>query len=299
MDVAGDPSVMVFALTGGSPNTRQAIATYTPPYLPYFHSFGVHEDFALTIHQPVTVDFKVVEKTGILGNAFVDLSLNGTKNQFYILPFGDAAGTVEIYNSSESFFHLHTLNMFYGENSTVVVDCEVYDKFLFTNPTLTVPGSTNKTIRDGYSNFGGIKRFIIDRKAGTVSEGKKFSADKTFTTFPVINNKYHGKRYCIYYATEMFHNHVEFGSYAIVKMNICTGKRSYWFEEGHFQSEATFVPSKVPDADEDAGVLVFIDLHGATGNSSLITLNAKTMKTTSTTPLPARVPFTLHGEWYN
>jgi hypothetical protein len=33
----------------------------------------VHEEFVITVHQPVTVNFTVVEKSGILGAAFIDL----------------------------------------------------------------------------------------------------------------------------------------------------------------------------------------------------------------------------------
>jgi hypothetical protein len=68
---------------------------------------------------------------------------SSTTNQFYLLPFGDDEGTVEIYNSTEAFFHLHTLNT-WVENGTVVIDCEVYDEFLFTDPTTTIPGALNK-----------------------------------------------------------------------------------------------------------------------------------------------------------
>ena len=60
--------------------------------------------------------------------------------------------------------------------------------------------------------------------------------------FPKLKMGYSTVPYCIYYAIESFHNDVDYGSQAILKHNICTGERQYWYKPSHFPSEAFFVP---------------------------------------------------------
>jgi hypothetical protein len=36
-------------------------------------------------------------------------------------------------------------------------------------------------------------------------------------------------RYCFYYANEWFHDTVSYASMAVVKQNVCTGERTYWY----------------------------------------------------------------------
>jgi hypothetical protein len=61
----GKPFVTVFTLDGeNKPNMRVEVQSYEWDSLPYFHSFGLHEDFALIVHQPVWVDISKLEKTG-------------------------------------------------------------------------------------------------------------------------------------------------------------------------------------------------------------------------------------------
>ena len=62
---------------------------------------------------------------GLLGAAFIDLQ-NSTTNQFYVVPLDGQQKEPQIFNSSEAFFHLHTINTFRDEKTgDVVVDLEV------------------------------------------------------------------------------------------------------------------------------------------------------------------------------
>jgi len=169
----GKPIVTVFTLDTAKPDMRFEVASYEYANLPYFHSFGLHEDFALLIHQPVWVDISQLEKTGLLGPAFTDLPDTNTK--FKVVPFN--GGDIVTYNSSEHFYHLHTVNTHTvvgaNGNTQIVVDAEVYEGFPYTDPSMTIPGIKNKTARDACRAgcFGMIKRYSIDTVTGVVAKG--------------------------------------------------------------------------------------------------------------------------------
>jgi carotenoid cleavage dioxygenase-like enzyme len=131
----------------------------------------------------------------------------------------------------------------------------------------------------------------------------QLSASSTSTDFPTINNLYAGKSYCYYYAVEWFHaDPATLGSMAVVKQALCgAGQRTYWYKEDYFPSEATFVPNPLASggSSEDDGVLLFTAMHGASGKSYFVTVNAKTMKTISEVPVAVPVTFTTHGRFFN
>ena len=77
----------------------------------------------------------------------------------------------------------------------------------------------------------------------------------------------------------------------------------YWHKDNYFPSEATFVPaasssSKGSRPAEDQGVLLFTAVHGETGQSYLMVVDASDMSTIEEIPVPGVVTFTTHGEWY-
>jgi len=117
------------------------------------------------------------------------------------------------------------------------------------------------------------------------------------TEFPKINMDYSGKPYCTYYATENFHNDKEYASQAIVKHNICTGKRQWWFRENWYSSEALFVPQ--PGGGEEDGVLLFTSTHGPDKLTHLVLADAHTMESLVEVPMPFTMTFSTHGEWFD
>ena len=133
------------------------------------------------------------------------------------------------------------------------------------------------------------------------------SAPGRSTDFPKIHPAYHMRPYCLYWAVEWFHNDVHFSRMAIVRQDVCSGTRRYWYREGSFPSEPTLVPTggaAAADAGagaaEDDGVVVFTLLDGASGNTSLVLVDARTMQTVgeAAAPSDAAVGYTTHGQWY-
>ena len=73
------------------------------------------------------------------------------------------------------------------------------------------------------------------------------------------------------------------------------GKVTTWMRPASFPSEPTFLAS---GEEEGQGALLVTVLNGTSGRSSFLTLDATTMQPTLEVPLPVRIPFTTHGQWY-
>ncbi len=130
--------------------------------------------------------------------------------------------------------------------------------------------------------------------------------------FCVFNNNMLTKPYCYYYAVEWYHDQQFYGSMAIVKQPLCgvPGRPStkpspvganpppaYWYKPGYFPSEPTFVPSPRP-VTEDDGALLFTAMHGATGKTYFVVVDARSMRSLSEVEVPTRMTFTTHGRFY-
>lgn len=72
----------------------------------------------------------------------------------------------------------------------------------------------------------------------------------------------------------------------------------YFFREGWFPSEPTFVPREEGAGEEDDGALLFTIMHGATREASLVVLDAKSMELMDEVALPTTMTFTTHGEFF-
>jgi len=84
---------------------------------------------------------------------------------------------------------------------------------------------------------------------------------------------------------------------AIVRQDVCTGRRTYWHRLAAFPSEPTFVPRPEGSAEDD-GVILFTLLDGVHGKSRLMAVDASSMETVSEWPTEMTIGFTTHGEWY-
>lgn len=120
----------------------------------------------------------------------------------------------------------------------------------------------------------------------------------TSTDFPTTNNDWARKKYCYYFAVEWFHGGSSaYASKAIVKQNVCTGERVYWYRPNHFPSEPRFINDVRSDVEDD-GTLLFTVLDGESGISSLRVLDTATMKEIDNYELPIPIAFTTHGQFY-
>ena len=113
-----------------------------------------------------------------------------------------------------------------------------------------------------------------------------------------INDAYIGLPYCYYYATEWWHDSINYASMAIVKHDLCSDTKTYWARDDVYVGEPYFI--QTPGGKEDDGILVFVALDGQQRRSIFVTLDAKTLKDVPNTnvTLPGHIPFTAHGDFF-
>merc|ERR1712150_93619 len=215
---------------------------------------------------------------------------------FHAIPF-DGSEPLE-FTAPEPFTYVHLVNAYQNETAIVI------DMNILTNAEPWIAMGDlhillNKTRRDANAKQE-VWRYALHLagpQTGNVTRERITKMGRGLE-FPKINMQYSTQKHCIYYCQEWFHNGRDLGSMAVLKHDVCQGIRNYRYLPSHFPTEANFIPS--PDArQEDDGVLVFSETDGLTGVSSFVMLNATTMEPMVEQPLPVRVTFTTHGQWYD
>ena len=308
--------VLIYRQCPDAPERRVKVAKVkTGGQLPYFHSFGVAPHHAVLPLQPITFDMMAVMTKGDVKDAFKPYHVGTNSTPIVLLPLDGTSEPTTFHLPKDTYF-VHAINSF--ENATsVVFDATAYNYNFFDDTSLH--DWLNTTTRDGVpkSHRGVATRFAMHLRGphqGTV-DVTPLSAAGRGTDFPKINAAYHAKPYCLYWAVEWWHRPPSssaelpgehFSRMAIVRQDVCSGARSYWYREGSFPSEPTFVARRrsgttaAGEDTEDDGVLLFTVLDGATGTTRLMLVDARTMQTVAEAAAPrdAAIGYTTHGQWY-
>lgn len=302
---------------------KAASLSFRGEFVPYIHSFGMTaEGLAIIPIQPVHMNFmKLIEGGSMLSAIFEDVQeMNSSMFALVQMSEDDSDDrNVQFVHAKSRFWFVHVVNAFQVDNETSIIDLTVStNENPLNSPAVNIAVNLNKTLRDEklHTFKMHVRRFEVNRTSGNVVE-TEISDLATSTDFPRINPMYSGRPYCYYYACEWFHaDNQTYGSMAIVKQKVpCNdgdddvtsrgpSSRQYWARDGYFPSEPQFVPRRTSsddvDVDEDDGYIIFVALNGQTGRSSLVVVDARTMKETSETtiPLDGHIAFTTHGEFY-
>jgi len=292
--------VDVLTISDSDPHKRKKLTSSKKlPAAPYFHSFGVTDDYVVLPYTPMTFElFSGMENKPMI-DAFAQTHPLATTFRAY--PF--AGGEPLEFTAPEPFTFNHIVNAYQNETA-IVFDTNAFSdaRLWITDGPARKPVQTNKTARDALRQRPGMQ--TIWRYALHLSGPNKGSVTSEnlgggrITEFPKININFSGKKHCFYYAQEWFHNNREFASMAVLQHNVCKGTRKYWYRSSHFPSEPFFIP-RPGSEDEDDGVVVFSVTDGLSGNSSFIVADGSTMETLVEQLLPVRITFTTHGEWFN
>ena len=313
MTLKATHEVVLLRLCEGAPTTRVPIASVpTGEQFPYFHSFGLSQHYAVLPLQPLHMDMGSM----LHGHPTVLKALQpyhpDRPMPIVVQPL-DGSPPVRFELPGAAQYFVHVVNTFElqdaADGSTAVcIDLTLFGENYFATTGLdnmrnaTARNSAPHSLRAQITRW---KLFLDGPRAGEVAV-TPLSDDKRATDFPQLHPARHGRPYCFYYAVEWFHDDRTNSRMAVVKQNVCTGKRSYWYREGVFPSEPTVVPRRSEGAEgaegaEDDAVLLFTTLTGETGVSSLLVVDAATMETVSEVPMPkeAAMGFTVHGEFYS
>jgi len=286
--------VDIYTVDPSDPRARRLMARYSSKSSPYLHSFGVTANYAVIPHNINLEMAAMLESDGLLSKAMKG-SFEGV-NVVKLERAGASAPSDAITFHPNPFYHVHVVNSF--ENASgVVFDVSTYQDTPFSGPMTDIGAARTKSVRDAEKLRGVIKRYhfgLVGDQKGVATE-EVLSLPGRTTDFPKINQNFAGKPYCIYYAVEWFHDDRTFGSMAVLKHNLCTGTRTYWFREDWYPSEAIFVPNGIGESE---GVLLLVVLNGRMQTSHFVVADATDMHTLAEFQLPVRIPFTGHAEFF-
>jgi len=295
------PKVEMYKVCPDKPSFREVIGSYHPKKMPYFHSWGLTERYAVLPHMPFTIDVLPMMMGGTIVDSFKDVANKDNTTTIMVMPL-DGSAAME-FEAPGSIYFTHSINAYETENSVV------YDMCSFSeNPFVQASELAfylNATMRNAMplglrGTVIRLEMYTSGAKKGSISVNQ-ISEQNTATDFATKNMDFNKKHYCFYYAVEWFHGTgvgaSTYGSMAVVKQNVCTGQRDYWYKASHYPSEPRFVDDFSSNI-EDHGRLIFTVMNGLTRQSSMVVLDASTMTDVAIYELESTIGFTTHGEFY-
>ncbi|WP_458209156.1 carotenoid oxygenase family protein [Haladaptatus sp. NG-SE-30] len=253
---------------------------------PYVHAFALTEHYAIIPEAPYGVDFRRLLLGTLRGATFLDaFELREAPPRFHVLNRATGERVAAIH--TEPFFVYHFANA-YEDDDAIIVDCVVYpDSKAITGLTLS-----NLRRDDPDLPRGNFVRFRLPLHDGDAERTRLLRGPVEFPT--IHYSRYNGRQYRYAYLTA-----TDYGALptAIAKVDLAGPTTVRWSEPSLHPGEPIFVPAPSP-ATEDDGVLLSIALDGCAERSVLLCLDAETLTERARAPLPHRLPYGFHGQFY-
>lgn len=265
---------------------RTLVTSIPADVIQYLHSFGVTPNY-------VVLPFNMQSKN--LGPPHQPFVIGSFFPAWKGVQVVDFKGNVQLFDDMEQFYHVHVANTF--ENASgITMDLGAYADIPFDRlPVMDIQQSRNKTLRDNSNPRSQMMRFHMNLQTKTTTV-EHLTDNKKDYDFVKINPAKNGLPYCIYYAVEWYHDNKSYASMAVMKHNICTGKRIYWSQVDTYMNEPFFIANG-NDREEDDGTLVFTANDGQKGNAIFVALDARTFTEIERIDLPTHLPFQAHGQF--
>ncbi|KAL3891729.1 hypothetical protein ACJMK2_003978 [Sinanodonta woodiana] len=275
---------------------REEIVNIDVDRVPYMHSFGLTENYAVLIGMPFFVDPIKMLKTFTALDVFEWDTSAGTT--MYVINI--KTGKIQILKTDAIFF-LHTVNAYEYEDDIIFLDIATYNDtrpmHMFDMDVLPIPSGRSQFIPPD------LKRYKLDLSKNTVETFEFRSPSKVnladHLEFPVINEKVRYHKYCYVYGIMYNMDREDFLPMALVKKDVCTGAGdTFWNQPFTYLTEPWFIPA--PEASrEDDGVILLPMLDIQTGKTTLIIFNATDLTIIAKSILPTSNPFSTHGRFFN
>ncbi len=281
----GECSYTLFRRPPGGPPEQVTRLVYDE-HPPYVHAFGLTERYAVVPEAPFGVDFRRLLVGAPRGQTFLDaFSRRDAPARFRVLDrtTGESVATVR----TDPFFVYHFANA-YEDDGTVVVDCVRFED----ETAITGLGLANLWSDDPDLARGDFVRYRLPLDGGPA--GRELLC-RGPVEFPTIHyDRYNGRPYRYAYLAA-----TDYGALPTAIAKVDTDERTThrWSRPGLHPGEAIFVPAPSPAAEDD-GVLLSLALDGTADRSVLLCLNAETLTERARAPLPHRVPYGFHGQFY-
>ncbi|MFB6127468.1 MAG: carotenoid oxygenase family protein [Halolamina sp.] len=270
---------------GEQPEARSRLVFDSQP--PYVHAFALTERYAVIPEAPFGADFQELLFGTVRGETFLDaFGHREAPPRFHVLDRETGERTAAV--DAEPFLVYHFANAYETEDA-VVVDCVAFDD------DDAITSLTVETLRsdDPGLPVGSFVRYRLPLDGGDADRETLLPGPVEFPTIHYA--EYNGRPYDYAYLAA-----TDRGSLptAIAKVEVDTATATRWSNAGLHPGEPIFVPSLSPTAEDD-GVLLSLALNSRTDRSVLLCLDAQTLTERARAPLPHRVPYGFHGQFYD
>jgi carotenoid cleavage dioxygenase-like enzyme len=260
--------------------------TFNEP--PYVHSFALAGELAVVPDPPVGVDPTALLTGTLTGGTFLDAVRSYDRpGRFHVLDTttGQRVAAVE----ADPYFLYHHANA-YRTAEEVVLDCVAYpDERAITALTLENLRSDRPELTGG-----DLVRYRLPLSGGRARQETLREGPMEFPS--VAYRRFNGRRHRYVYAAETRGDSSL--PTRLAKVNVDTGgSATTWTEESCFPGEPVFVPAPDPAAEDD-GVVLSVVLDADAGRSFLLVLGAAEFRERARAPLPHRLPYGFHGQFY-
>jgi carotenoid cleavage dioxygenase-like enzyme len=253
---------------------------------PYVHAFALTERHAVVPEASFGVNFRRLLLDVSRGGTFLDaIEPRDAAPKFHVLDrtTGERVAAVR----ADPFFVYHFANA-YDDGDAVVVDCVAFPD------TAAITGLTLSNLRSADPDLprGDFVRFRLSLDGDGAERECLVRGPVEFPT--VHYDRCNGREYRYAYLAA-----TDYGSLptAVAKVDV-TGPTSHrWSEPGLHPGEPLFVPAPSPAAEDD-GVLLSLALDARAERSVLLCLDAETLTERARAPLPHRLPYGFHGQFY-
>jgi carotenoid cleavage dioxygenase-like enzyme len=254
---------------------------------PYIHSFALTEQYAVIPESHIGINFRRLLLETPFGGTFLDATRPRDRPaRFHVVDrsTGERVAAVE----AEPFFVYHFANA-YEDGETVVVDCVAF------SGEEAITGLTIENLRSDEPELpcGDFVRYRLPLHQGDADRELLLDGP---VEFPTINyQRSNGRQYRYAYLAA-----TEYGGLptAVAKVDLEGRTTEQWSERGLHPGEAIFVPAPSPSAEDD-GVLLSLAVDGTADRSVFLCLDAGTLTERARAPLPHRIPYGFHGQFYD
>ncbi|MFB6118773.1 carotenoid oxygenase family protein [Halosegnis sp.] len=267
---------------GGAPSPLTRLRFETAPYV---HSFAITERYAVITVNPVGLDTTRLLTGAVTGDTFLDaLEPLDAPLRFVVLDrtSGDHVQTV----AAPSAFVYHHANA-YETAAGIVVDCVAYEGSV---RPLTALSLSNLRAADPDLPTGHLVRYQLPLDGSDATRQRILKGPVEFPTIDYAHDN--GRPYNNLYAAETA------GTASLptglVRVTPDDGDTTRWSEPDTYPGEPVFVPG--PDG--ASGVLLSVLLDPDAERSLLVVLDAAEMTELARAPLPHRLPYGFHGQFY-
>jgi carotenoid cleavage dioxygenase-like enzyme len=256
---------------------------YHPPYV---HAFCLTRRYAVIPEPSFGVDFRRLLARTLFGATFLDAFGPRDDARFHVVDrtTGEHVAAVP----ADPFFVYHFANA-YEDGDSILVDCVAFDD------ARAVTGLTVSNLRRDDPDLprGDLVRFRLPLDGRKAGQELLHAGPLEFPTINYARYNGHPYRYAYLATTDR-------GSLptAVAKVDLDGPTTHRWSEPGLHPGEAIFVPAPGEEREDD-GVLLSLALDSRLDRSVLLCLDAGTLTERARAPLPHRLPYGFHGQFYD